>query len=168
MSMACNKTAQPKYKDGRTKQAFKDECDVNKIIARAQREGGIAHAQKYDKAVYGEFADYDLLTAFNMVEKANTIFADLPSEVRKEFNGDAFAFAAWASMPENADKLSEKIPALAQPGRQLPNPVKRGGTGAAAATAASEPGESGEVSPTPDNGAEAPPEASGAASDSGG
>ena len=43
---------QPKYKDGRTKQAFKDQCDINKMLAKAQRTGSIAHLNKYPEAVY--------------------------------------------------------------------------------------------------------------------
>ena len=45
----------PEYKDGRTKQSFKDQCDINKILKRAQVKGGLAHVQKYPEAVYGEF-----------------------------------------------------------------------------------------------------------------
>ena len=88
----------PVYADGRTKQAFKDSTDINKMLAKAQRSGSISHLLKYDKAVYGEFEGFDLLTAHTRVQKAQRIFNDLPSEVRREFQGDAFAFAAFCSL----------------------------------------------------------------------
>lgn len=113
------------YDDGRTKQAFKDATDIHKILAKAQKAGGIAHVLKYDKAVYGEFDGYDLQEAYGLIERANSIFDDLPSEVRKEFANDALAFAKYASAPENIDRLAELIPAIAEPGRFMPNPVRR-------------------------------------------
>ena len=110
-----------KYDDGRTKQSFKDSTDINKLLAKAQREGSIAHLNKYPSAVYGEFTGVDLLGAFQQVERAKAIFADLPSEVRKEFQGDAFKFAEYASNPDNIDRLDELIPAIAKPGRYFPD-----------------------------------------------
>lgn len=124
-----------KYDDGRAKQAFKDSCDINKIIKKAQKVGSLAFAQKYDKQVFGEFSGVDLLGAYQQVERAREIFAELPSEVRKEFGNDALKFAGFASDPENIDRLGQLIPAIAEPGRYFPNPVQRGGSGAGAATA---------------------------------
>lgn len=115
------------YSDGMTKQAFKDSCDINKILKKAQKVGSIAHLLKYDEAVYGEFENYDLLEAFDKVNRAGVIFADLPSEVRSEFGGDALKFAKYASDPANVGRLAELIPAIAEPGRYFPNPVKRAG-----------------------------------------
>ena len=124
------------YDDGRTKQAFKDQCDINKILKKAQKTGSIAHLQKYPELVYGEFdGEFDLLTAHERIAKANQIFEDLPSEVRREFNNDALAFVNFAAKPENNARLAEILPAIAEPGSYFPNPVQRGGQGAGAATA---------------------------------
>lgn len=123
----------------RTKQAFKDSTDINKIIKKAQKAGGLAHVQKYDEAAYGEFAGYDLLEAYGKLNRAQAIFDDLPSEVRNEFGNDALKFAGFASDPNNINRLAELIPAIAEPGSYFPNPIKRGGGGAGAATAPQEP-----------------------------
>lgn len=125
----------PVYDDGMTKQSFKDQCDINKILKKAQRTGSLAHVQKYPEAVYGEFTGVDLLGAHEQNERARAIFEDLPSEVRKDFNNNHFDFIAFASDPKNVGKLVEILPAIAEPGRYFPNPVQRFGNAAAAATA---------------------------------
>lgn len=127
------------YKDGRTKQAFKDQCDINKMLMKAQKTGSIEHLKKYPEPVYGEFdGTFDLLTAHEKIGKANQIFSELPSEVRSEFGNNALKFVSFAANPENNARLRELLPALAKPGAYFPNPVKRGGTGAGAATAPNE------------------------------
>ncbi len=113
------------YNDGRTKQAFKDSCDINKILKKAQKTGSIAHLNKYPEAVYGEFEGYDLLEAYGRVQRAQSIFDDLPSEVRREFDGNALKFAGYASAPENRGRLAELLPAIAKPGSFFPNPIRR-------------------------------------------
>lgn len=134
----------------RTKQSFKDSCDVNKIVQRFQIKDANAHIVEFPPEAYGEFTGVDLLGAHQQVERANEIFAKLPSEVRKEFGHDPFAFAQFASDPANNGRLSELIPAIARPGAYFPNPVQRGGAGAGAATApraASAAGERGSGTP---------------------
>lgn len=143
----------PDYSDDMTKQSFKDECDINQILKKAQKEKTIAHLQKYDQAVYGQFEGLDLLEAHNLCAKAKQIFSEAPSEIRNEFNQDPFAFAAYCSNPENKARLGELLPALAQPGRYFPNPVKRGGQGAGLATA---PQEAPVEPPTSGDGPESP------------
>lgn len=115
----------PEFGPTRTKQSFKDSCDITKMIKKAQKTGSLAHIQKYDKSVYGTFENYDLREAMEKVDFANEIFGALPSEIRREFKGDAIAFAGFASNPANRDRLQELLPAIAEPGDYFPNPVKR-------------------------------------------
>lgn len=130
----------PEFGPGRTKQAFKDQCDINKMLKKAQVQGSIAHLLKYPEAAYGEFdGEFDLLTAYGKIEKAKEIFEDLPSEIRREHNNNPLQFVSWVNAPENRGKLAELLPVLAEPGNYFPNPVQRGGQGAAAATAPPEP-----------------------------
>ena len=75
----------PVYEESRTKQSFKDQTDINKLIQRAQVTGSIAHLEKHDKAIYGEFDGYDMHQALQKLELAQEIFDDLPSELRREF-----------------------------------------------------------------------------------
>lgn len=129
----------------RTKQSFKDECDVNKIIQKHAIEVSKSHLQIYPPEAYAEFDGVDLLEAHARIDRAHEIFSKLPSEVRNEFDNDALRFVAFAGNPENNEKLAELLPAIAKPGRYFPNPVQREGVGAGAAT----PPPEGERTPDP-------------------
>jgi len=145
------------YSDGMTKQAFADSCDINKMLNKAQQTGSLAHLMKYPEAVYGEFdGEFSLLDAQQRIQRANEIFADAPSEIRREFDNDALKFVRFAGDPANNDKLRDIFPALAAPGSFFPNPVQRGGVGAGAATAPAGSGEPG--SPPPAPAGDTPPE----------
>lgn len=112
------------YTDGRTKQAFKDETDINKLLAKANRGESISHLAKYG-ATYGDFTDMDdLLDAHNKLARGQQIFQDLPGEIKREFNQDPRQFYKFVNDPDNANRLGEVLPDLAQRGTQLPA-VKR-------------------------------------------
>lgn len=155
--MGMFKRKQPKYngpQDNRTKQSFKDQCDVNKIIKKHQITTAASHAMLFPPEAYADFEGQDLLSAYQLIGRANEIFDALPSEVRNEFNNDALRFAAYASKPENVNRLGELIPAIAAPGAFFPNPVQRDGGGAGAATPPPEPAPAADPAP-----AEASPQA---------
>ncbi len=108
---------QPEYRDGRTKQSFKDETDIVKILARAQKAGTLSHLEKHE-ATYGDFADFDFFESKIMLARGAEVFAALPSELRSEFNQSAEQFFAYVNDPANKDELAKKLPMLAEPGRQ--------------------------------------------------
>ncbi len=109
---------QPTYEDGRTKQAFRDETDIQKIMARADRAGTISHLEKYE-GVYADFSDFDFHEQTERLTQGRQIFDDLPAEVRKEFGQSPQEFFNFVNDPANADNLLEKLPHLAKPGKQL-------------------------------------------------
>jgi len=108
---------QPKYPDGRTKQSFKDETDINKILHRAQKAGTLSHLQQFEGR-YGDFADFDFFEATIQLTKGREVFDALPSELRREFNQSPAEFFAYVNDPANIDDLRLKLPGLAKPGRQ--------------------------------------------------
>jgi len=110
-------TIKKSYKDGRTKQSFIDETDINKILKRAQKTGTISHLTKFQGS-YGDFSDFDFFEAQIMLTKGREIFDALPSEIRSEFNQSQAAFFAYVNDPANKDDLLKKLPGLAAPGRQ--------------------------------------------------
>ncbi len=120
MSMNGPRTQVTKYPDGRTKQCFKDECDINAIMARAAQGGTISHLEK-NKGTYADFSDYDFFEATQMLTRGREIFDDLPAEVRREFGQSPQRFFDYVNDPANKDKLEQKLPDLAKPGTQLPD-----------------------------------------------
>ena len=111
--------------DNKTKQAFRDDADINQMLAKAQKAGTISHIEKHG-AEYGDFTDMpDLLTAHQRMARGVEIFNELPSEVRREFGQDPGAFFKYVNDPANKDDLVRLLPGLARPGSQLPNPAAR-------------------------------------------
>lgn len=159
--MSMQKRKQPKeYKDGRTKQAFRDETDINKILQRAQKTGTISHLNKHE-AVYGDFANYDFLYNNIQMTRGRQIFDELPSELRSEFDNSPADFFKYVNNPENKDRLGELLPALAEPGRQNIATAPANADTEAASDAASEPLASKNITNTAEAGptAEKAPEA---------
>lgn len=105
------------YDDGRTKQSFKDETDIVKILHRAQKAGTHSHLDQYEK-IYGDFSDFDFLEAQINLTRGREVFDALPSELRTEFNNSPAAFFTYVNDPANHDDLRRKLPGLAAPGRQ--------------------------------------------------
>ena len=146
------------YPDGRTKQAFKDQTDINKILAQAAKGKTISHLARHG-AVYGDFSDIDdLLVAHNRLKKGQSIFDQLPSEVRREFDNDLGKFFRFVNDPENLEKLPQLLPGLAKPGDQMAAPRRTATTVAAEDNAARERGEPVETPQAPQGGAQAPSE----------
>ncbi len=107
----------PTYEDGRTKQTFKDETDINKILARAQKTGTISHINQFQGS-YGDFSDFDFFENTLMLTRGREIFDALPSELRNEFQQNPSDFFQYVNDPANKDRLEELLPGLAAPGRQ--------------------------------------------------
>ncbi len=106
------------YKDGRTKQSHRDETDIVKIMARFNKTGTMSHLAKYE-GTYSDFSDFDFHEQTNKLTRGREIFDDLPAELRREFGESPAAFFAYVNDPANAEELRKKLPALAEPGRQI-------------------------------------------------
>lgn len=109
----------------RTKQAFAEECDVNSIMQKYQKEGVITHVTKH-QANYGFASSNDFRESVELMGKANDMFAELPSSTRKKFDGSVENFLDWVQDPENASQLDEmgaltETPAEPSPAVQPPS-----------------------------------------------
>ncbi len=107
------------YEDGRTKQCHRDECDIGKIMRRFDITGTISHLTKFE-GVYADFSDFDFHEQSSRLAEGRSIFEALPAEIRREFGQSPDNFFAYVNDPKNAKELALKLPALAQPGQQLP------------------------------------------------
>lgn len=118
--MSMLKLKKPDYSDGRTKQSFKDECDINQILKKAQVTGSISHLNKYG-GEYADFGEFDFHEAQTMIARGRQIFEELPSEVRKDFANDPGEFFKFANDPDNIGKLKTLLPQVAEPGSYFPD-----------------------------------------------
>ena len=116
-----SKDPEVRKREIRTKQSFKDDCDINKILAKYQVTGTISHLQKFE-GFYADFADapQDMFEAREQLERGKKIFMDLPAEVRSEFGNDALKYFAFVNDPQNKDRLDKVLPKIAEPGRYFP------------------------------------------------
>jgi len=89
-----------------TKQSFKDECDVNNIMARFERTGVLDYINE-NAAQFGEVPALDFQTAMNIVAKGNSLFEQMPGAQRAAFENDPVKFLAFMEDGRNRDKAIE-------------------------------------------------------------
>lgn len=101
------KTGKVSYLPSMTKGSFKEQCDVNQIIAKFKRTGVADHVKRLQGS-YGDFsAVHDFRTALDAVMAAEDAFMGLPAKVRGRFANDPALFVEFATNPKNADELVE-------------------------------------------------------------
>lgn len=107
-----------------TKQSFKDECDINVLMARYERTGVLDWVNEHEP----QFADVsnavDFQAALNTVIVAQDLFDSMPGDLRKRFANDPVEFLKFMDDPANVDesiKLGLRTP---PPAVVDPTPVK--------------------------------------------
>lgn len=92
----------------RTRQEFKDECNINVIMKKYEKTGVISHTSNRQPR-YVDFGDGvpDFHTAMNMMVEAEAAFMTLPAAVRKRFENDPASFVEYASDEKNIAQLRE-------------------------------------------------------------
>ena len=75
-------------------------------MKRYIKTGVLDHVAKYEPQ-YGEFTGQDYHQSMNIVADANSMFAELPSAVRKQFKNDPASFLDFVDNPDNHSKLAE-------------------------------------------------------------
>lgn len=95
----------PVIGDTRTKQYFKDECNIDNILAQYDRTGLINHVNEY-QGNYEDVSNFqDYHTSMNQVLETNKLFMTLPSKMRLKFNNDPGSFVEFVSNPENKEEM---------------------------------------------------------------
>lgn len=89
-----------------TKQEFAAECDINNIMARYKKEGVITHINNREPE-YGNVDGQDFAESMRIVTEAQTMFADLPSDVRLRFNNDPGQLLDFVQTPGNEKEMRE-------------------------------------------------------------
>lgn len=112
----------------KTQQQFKDQCDINHIMAKYKLTGQIQHIQKNT----GYFLDHseipDYQTALNTVIQAQDSFMSLPSDLRKKFGNDPQQLLEFLSDSKNRDEAERlgliNLPPAAPPTADVPTSLK--------------------------------------------
>lgn len=82
-----------------TQQHFKDTCDINQVLAKYQETGVIDHVNKFG-ARYADVAGIDYQTSMQTVAAANSMFAELPSHARDQFDNNVEKFIEFLNSEE--------------------------------------------------------------------
>lgn len=128
-----------------TKQEFKDDADINKILERVLR-GEYVPIERGSSGDFSRFPS-DFREIAETTRRADLEFRALPSRVRKRFGNDPLQLLEFIQNPENADEA-----------RQLGILPKRSGAASGEAPHASPvdggtpPGGTGGESPPPEGG----------------
>lgn len=88
---------------GRTKQSFKDQCDINTIMARALKTGQFPLTTRQ-----GRYADLsslpDFKTALDIVVQGQSYFNALPSAIRDRFSNDPAQLLEFLNDKKNLEE----------------------------------------------------------------
>lgn len=106
-----------------TRQAHKDECDINFLMDRYERTGlyyDPAEIGSNRQPQFGDFSGFDYLEAMNAVVDANDRFAALPARLRARFENDPAQLLFFLQDEKNREEavslgLLEKPAEPAQP-----------------------------------------------------
>lgn len=112
-------------KPSKTRQEFKDECDLSLLLKKFGRtpEGRAALTNARGFAEGAQFADVsavpDFRAARDAVNAANSNFMALPAIARRRFNNDPAEFLDFIQNPANRDEAISL--GLAKPRPVVPN-----------------------------------------------
>lgn len=106
----------------RTKQAYKEECDINTIVRRFNLTGQLPENVRQPQ--YADFTEaYDYHTAMNAIRAAGESFMAMPAAVRKRFDNDPGKFVDWVNDDKNHDE-ARKMGLTKTPFPQEPKEAK--------------------------------------------
>ncbi len=89
-----------------TKQSFKDDCDINLIMAKFVKTGVLENTRD-DPPEYGFASSDDFRESMEIVSKANSMFESMPSKIRNKFENDPARFLDFVQDPKNEKEMQE-------------------------------------------------------------
>lgn len=103
--------------ESRTQQQFKEDSDINVIMARWLRTG-VPPEQLVQNVRHGDFSNIpDLHTALNLIRQAEADFSRVPSKIRQRFENDPGKMLDFLDDPANEAEARELglLPSLPEP-----------------------------------------------------
>lgn len=110
-----------------TQQHFKDQCDVNKIIAKYKKTGEITHLAK-TPAMYKDLSNVPTYQeALDTVLRADQAFANLPARMREKFQNQPAKLLEFLEDPKNKEEgiklgIYQPEPQINQPNEPIQTP----------------------------------------------
>lgn len=93
--------------EGRTKQSFTEQCNINNIMARYRRTGEFTHVAS-TVAAFGDFSNVgDFKEAVDAIAGATREFMRIPAEIRDRFDNDPARFVEFVLDEANAEEVVE-------------------------------------------------------------
>lgn len=92
--------------ESRAKQQFRDEVNVNSIMAKYEKTGVLPTINALDPK-YGFVPSINFHEAMNEIKAAQETFSKLPANVRKEFDNDPQMLVEFMSDESNYEKAIE-------------------------------------------------------------
>lgn len=89
---------------GKTEQAHAKDTDINYILKDYTRTGFIKHANR-NQGRYDDVTGVDFQDAMNIIATANSMFENLPSQIRKRFNQNPAEFLDFVQNPANGTEM---------------------------------------------------------------
>lgn len=93
--------------EGRTKQQFKDECDINVIMKRYQNTGVLENVRDARNARFADVTSYDFQNAMDILADARTAFEELPASIRDRFNNDPAELLDFVHDKDNQEEAAD-------------------------------------------------------------
>ncbi len=75
-------------------------------MRRYAKTGALDHVNQH-QPIYGFASPLDYHESMNIITTADSLFYDLPSKLRNEFNNNPQAFLEFVQDPKNADRANE-------------------------------------------------------------
>ena len=88
--------------DSRTKQSFKNECDVNNILKNYNKTGVMP--ENFNPGEDRDLDGTDYQEYMQTVASANSMFEELPSALRKRFKNDPAQLLSFVHDDKNVDE----------------------------------------------------------------
>lgn len=96
--------------EGRVKQSFKEQCDVNKILKKYKQVVGADYLVKFagqvPQGTYGDFSNMpDYRETLDKINAVDSYFMSLPPQIRARHMNDTATFLDWCADPANKDEM---------------------------------------------------------------
>lgn len=117
-------------------QEFKDDCDVNLILAKFMKTGAFTHTR--GPGQYWDSSEIpDFMGAMNQVVMAQNAFMELPAQLRARFGNSPQALIDFLQNPDNLEESIRLGLRERKEAPQQPQPTAPAGEGVGAPTPAS-------------------------------